>query len=216
MKKGKLISLSLYEDFQVPGIEDIWVPLGHLKFAHRFLVVIVPCFVLSIRERWGGRLKGRGKSKFSEFCTMVRREYFRGQCFLLLCVFSKVAFFKGREFAKNNNFSSEIFSGFLFGPESPMFCPLQDPVLLFMLVPKIFDNCWVQLLLSSCFPRVVEVNVWLWQFSFIFLAVSSLTFLLLRSSSLGFQKNIWLEFKFFTFCSSDHEICYRRGFGPFH
>lgn len=216
MKKGKLISVSLYEDFQVPGIEDIWVPLGHLKFAHRFLVVIVPCFVLSIRERWGGRLRCRGKSKFSEFCTVVRREYSWGQCFLLFCVFSKLLLFsRGENLQKKKYFFLRNFSGFLFGLESLMFCPLQDPILLFMLVPKIFDNCWVQLL-SSCFPRVVEVNIWLWQFSFIFLAVSSLTFLLLRSSSLGFQKNIWLEFKFFTFCSSGHVICYRRGFGPFH
>lgn len=117
MKKGKLISVSLYEDFQVPGIEDIWVPLGHLKFAHRFLVVIVPCFVLSIRERWGGRLKCRGKSKFSEFCTMVRREYSWGQCFLLLCVFSKLLLFsRGENLQKKNIFSSEIFLDFYLDP----------------------------------------------------------------------------------------------------
>lgn len=110
MKKGKLISVSLYEDFQVPGIEDIWVPLGHLKFAHRFLVVIVPCFVLSIRERWGGRLKCRGKSKFSEFCTMVRREYSWGQCFLLLCVFSKLLLFsRGENLQKKKIFFPQKF-----------------------------------------------------------------------------------------------------------
>lgn len=117
MKKGKLISVSLYEDFQVLVIEDIWVPLGHLKFAHRFLVVIVPCFVLSIRERWGGRLKCRGKSKFSEFCTMVRREYFWGQRFLLLCVFSKLLLFQGERICKKKfNFSSEIFLDFSLDP----------------------------------------------------------------------------------------------------
>lgn len=76
MKKEKLISVALYEDFQVLVTEDIRVPLGHLKFAHRFLVVPVPCFVLSVSERWEGSLKCRGKSKLSEFCTVVRRQYF--------------------------------------------------------------------------------------------------------------------------------------------